>query len=156
MGWFILGSLALLPGTHCLLLPWKLPRCVSHLSRHTLLPSLTARNATEEGELTWWLQRGADSEIPLTCPPTDAELTRRRRVGAGGRSVTPSVLAGRKKLLRHTHTHTQHSSAGMCVCVTDRGSLSPRVCGWKKMLGPSPGGILCLSYSRPLIWKWNT
>lgn len=48
---------------------------VSRLSRHTLLPLLTVRNATEEGEPTWWLHQDADSEIPLTCPPTDAKLT---------------------------------------------------------------------------------
>lgn len=49
---------------------------VSRLSRHARLPPLTVRDATEEGELTGGLHRGADSEIPLTRPPTDAKLTR--------------------------------------------------------------------------------
>lgn len=66
----------LLPSAACLLLPWKTAMLsVSHLPRHTLLPSLTVRGATEEGELTWRLHPGADSEIPLTRPPTDAEVT---------------------------------------------------------------------------------
>lgn len=68
---------------------------VSRLSRHALLPFLTVRNAREAGQLTWWLHQDADSEIPLTCPPTDAKLTWMRRVGAGGLSFRLWRLAGK-------------------------------------------------------------